>query len=386
MNTFFNFKLAVVLNCSIVSIAMAQQSALRIACDEEALGSEVSINGRFKGECPLDVKVSPGTVRLSVEQKKDPAYKRVFDVEFRIGADVVKRIDVKLSEPELTVEGQRREDARLKQEQEEKQRAAHKAAEQKTIETKRLAKIEERDRRALFDTLERFKDSVTYRSMPETDRSDILTILQAPMSGFRVLSLDKTDSDQFMNKDQFFLVGGTGETRSTSHTVKNVRANRSCSFSERFGTYRDYYTVENMFSQDGNVKYLYKTALGGLMNIGSASSESIEGQPVWDDYFVEKIISVQGQPFPLKIGERFGIHYVTRWNLSETVISKREILLMCAATRAVSNGKGGTDTEMACIEQTEFGKLPVEYLFLRHVSSSDTGCSLPKYELARYKW
>lgn len=79
--------------------ASAQSSdiaLLRIACGEDAAGAGVSINGEFKGGCPLDVPVTPGTISVRVTKPQGDGAERVFETGFRIDAGVAKRIDVEL--------------------------------------------------------------------------------------------------------------------------------------------------------------------------------------------------------------------------------------------------------------------------------------------------
>lgn len=76
----------------------AQVSLLRVTCEGNDVGAEVTLNGKFKGECPVDIQAGSGTVKLRVVKKVDATHERVFEQEFRLGTDVVKRIDVVLSE------------------------------------------------------------------------------------------------------------------------------------------------------------------------------------------------------------------------------------------------------------------------------------------------
>jgi formylglycine-generating enzyme required for sulfatase activity len=112
------------------SEAHAAASMLRIACEGDAVRAEVSINGVFKGECPIDVQVNPGTVQVQVVKKIDAAHEHVFNDEFRIGEGAVKKVEVILSAPRLNAEEQRRYDARMRIEQAEaKKREAARQAE-----------------------------------------------------------------------------------------------------------------------------------------------------------------------------------------------------------------------------------------------------------------
>lgn len=97
--------------------AAAQGSMLRVSCEGVSAGAEVSANGQFKGECPLDMQVQAGTLKLRVVKKIDAARVRVFEQEMRMGEGVVKRVDVVLGAPEFTPEGRKLEDERQRREQ-----------------------------------------------------------------------------------------------------------------------------------------------------------------------------------------------------------------------------------------------------------------------------
>ncbi len=84
--------------------ASAAGSLMRIDCEGDDAGAEVSINGIFKGECPLDVKVNAGVVKLRVVKKIDDMQERVFEQEMRIGDDVVKKVVAHLSAPQPSAE------------------------------------------------------------------------------------------------------------------------------------------------------------------------------------------------------------------------------------------------------------------------------------------
>lgn len=78
----------------------AASSKLSVICKGSDIGAEVSVNGKFKGECPLDIKVPMGPLKLKV-QKND----RIFEQEIRVGNDITKRIEVTLSAPKPDAEG-----------------------------------------------------------------------------------------------------------------------------------------------------------------------------------------------------------------------------------------------------------------------------------------
>jgi tetratricopeptide (TPR) repeat protein len=71
----------------------APASTIRVACGDDAAGAEVSVDGKFKGECPVDIQVKEGQVRITAV-KKDVGDSLKFAQTIKIGADVVKRVEV----------------------------------------------------------------------------------------------------------------------------------------------------------------------------------------------------------------------------------------------------------------------------------------------------
>ena len=84
---------------------------LRIKCDGPDMGAEVSINGKFRGECPLDISVKPGTVQVRAVKAIDAARERVFEQTLRMGEDSAKSLEVVLTE-RLTAAGQKLEETK----------------------------------------------------------------------------------------------------------------------------------------------------------------------------------------------------------------------------------------------------------------------------------
>lgn len=79
---------------SLFASAIAHADAgLRIICDGYIEGGEVSINGVFRGECPIDLKVPAGTAKVSVRKKDGHALLWYFQ-ELRLGDNSMKKIDV----------------------------------------------------------------------------------------------------------------------------------------------------------------------------------------------------------------------------------------------------------------------------------------------------
>lgn len=99
--------------------AYAAGSLLRIACNGDNAGAEIYINNKFKGECPLDIEVAEGTVKLRLLKKIDATHERTFEQEFRIGDGVSKKVEALLSEPRLNAAAQKLEDERFAAEKSE---------------------------------------------------------------------------------------------------------------------------------------------------------------------------------------------------------------------------------------------------------------------------
>jgi len=92
--------------------AHAQSSMLRVVCGGEDVGAEVSVNGKFKGTCPVDMLVEPGTLKLRVEKKVGDLGERVFESEIRMGEGVAKKVEAVLT-MRLNAEAEKREAERL---------------------------------------------------------------------------------------------------------------------------------------------------------------------------------------------------------------------------------------------------------------------------------
>jgi TPR repeat protein len=93
----------------------AGDSMLRISCEDDGVGAEVLVNDKFRGECPIDIAVPEGTLKLLVRKKVDAQHERVFEQEIRMGEGSVKKVEASLGAAKLNAD----EAARL---QEYKQR------------------------------------------------------------------------------------------------------------------------------------------------------------------------------------------------------------------------------------------------------------------------
>ena len=78
-------------------------SMLSITCNIDAINSEVFVDGKPRGTCPVDLKVSEGTVKLRVQKKTDDFNERIFEQEIRVGDGVIKNVEVQLGEAQPNV-------------------------------------------------------------------------------------------------------------------------------------------------------------------------------------------------------------------------------------------------------------------------------------------
>lgn len=71
------------------------------------VGAGVYINGKFRGDCPIDLQVPEGEINLRVTKKMDAYFERVYEDKFRIGADSAKKVEPILKR-EMTDAAQKR--------------------------------------------------------------------------------------------------------------------------------------------------------------------------------------------------------------------------------------------------------------------------------------
>lgn len=98
-------------------------AALNISCAGDDTGAEVWVNDKLRGECPVELKVPAGTIRLKVIKAVDADHERIQEQEVKIFEDSVKRIDIKL-DLQLTAAGQAKEAEAKAKEAEAEERAA----------------------------------------------------------------------------------------------------------------------------------------------------------------------------------------------------------------------------------------------------------------------
>jgi hypothetical protein len=96
------------------SAALGQDAYLRLRCEGEAENADVFINGKLKGQCPIDLSVAEGSIQLKVVKNIDQGHYRLFTSELFLSGGAMKRLDVELdAEILFTAQGREQENQRL---------------------------------------------------------------------------------------------------------------------------------------------------------------------------------------------------------------------------------------------------------------------------------
>ena len=109
-----NTSLLFIFALSISTVANAAGSMLRVTCEGDNIGAEVLVNGKFRGECPIDIQVPEGSLTLLVRKKADGGRERMFEQDIRMGDGSVKKVEAHLGAAKLNAgeEAQRAENSR----------------------------------------------------------------------------------------------------------------------------------------------------------------------------------------------------------------------------------------------------------------------------------
>lgn len=254
------------------SAAHAQSSMLRVTCEGADIGAEVSINGRFKGECPLDAKVGAGTVKLRLVKKTDSLHEQVFEQDVRIGDGVVKRIDVVLAAPRLVSES-----------------SGH---EKKTLPGK---SAESKRRPGQTDTAVALATTPSRPAISLGISEDIWKIIEAS-EAYRKLPQPRTSKVVFQGKEEMEYTG------SKSKSLPNPGA-KSISTTRVIAPVGDKCTVTVTDSttegKSGGANESYHC---GSIWLGFVSG----GKP---SFVISRIDELKGSLFPMRVGARLTISY-----------------------------------------------------------------------------
>lgn len=96
------------------SAALGQDAYLRLRCEGDADNADVFINGKLKGQCPIDLSIVEGPIQLKVVKNIDQGHYRLFTTELYLSGGAMKRLDVELdAEILFTEQGREQEKQRL---------------------------------------------------------------------------------------------------------------------------------------------------------------------------------------------------------------------------------------------------------------------------------
>ena len=291
----------------------AQGSTLRIACQGQDIGAEVSINGQFKGECPLEAQVRAGTVKLRLVKKVDALREQVFEQDIRLGDGVVKQIDVVLSAPRRIAGGQERENT---------SQAAAPAESAKVAQVGNIASpqglIPPRPRIPLAiseDVWKIIEASEAYRNLPRPRAAKVVyrgTIESEP-TGSKVRSLPKSAPFTMDSSAEITAVG-------------------------------DRCTMTQSLTATGITSNSYNSYACGFISLGSTSN----GNPT---QFVESIDELKGSLFPMRIGARLTMRSLLANVLDRKNDAKQSLdceVISQLAAREVDPSLAGTAWKVRC--------------------------------------
>lgn len=316
------------------SAMSAQATAvLRIACDGDSSDAEITLNGEFKGECPVDVQLPAGGYLLRAVKKADLGRIRDFEQQLRLADGTAKKVTVQLSEPHLTAEGQA---------QRQRRDAEYVAL---------LAMAQQEKAAAADNEVLMFKRSAAYSRADPADVAEMLRVLALPRSPLRqVAVVGEANVRALVSTDSFFAM--PGEDRSVAENYRTASADHSLETAFRLSGVRRgrmFQLNSSRTTKFGVMGVESRAALAGLLplaqryqfNRGSATDT------------LARIDWLEGQPFPLVPGRRFAMQfYVTSDN--QSLILNR---FVCAVSEASTESEsiaaqaGEPVTPLICMTQ-----------------------------------
>lgn len=397
--------------------AVAGDSLLRISCEGADTGAEININGKFRGECPLDIKVKPGVQKVRVHKPVNRLRERVFEIDVRMGEDTVKKIEV-LFEERNTVAGQAEEDQRVRAVQveserkeaarqagltAERQRAADAEAERLRIERapflKLISDAEAGDVDAQMSLAERYqagkglsmdaaKATQLYKqaaasgnelakflvnkisiSSPPEDIDAVKKMLRLPRVGQRIVGvLGHENVTAMADSDPFFAMppGGYGVTAAYPVRPEGVTTSLHCQRSGNLATLKGASTT-----RAASVRLDFRALLGGLLLLDSKEGS---GGVNLEQGKLSAVDGVYGIPFPLIEDRRFGMQYRYVGTAADDGAAPTAATLDCNVT-SVRIGSGdrapAASLELICLADNARSQSISRWVF-----HDDSGCFL----------
>ena len=252
--------------------AHAQSALVRVQCDDADKGAEVSIDGKFKGECPVDIGVPAGTVKLRVVKKVDASRERVFEQEFRVGADTVKRVEAVLSAPRISAEGQAQANRRALLERAEVAKRAQ--AREVDLSTGRIPPRPQVPLEVSEGIWKAIEESESYRNehRPRGVNVAYQSKVQFEFTGSKFASVPRPAPKKW------------------DSTSESVRLGEKCSVTLVFRTEDD--------KRDGG-RRVYTC---GVIYLGV----TLDGKP---EQVIKALDELNGSLFPIRVGNRMSIRY-----------------------------------------------------------------------------
>ena len=71
-------------------------SLLRVTCEEANAGAIVSVNGKKKGPCPIDVEVPAGVIKLTAAKTYADGQSKLFEQAVEVGDGAIVKVSVQL--------------------------------------------------------------------------------------------------------------------------------------------------------------------------------------------------------------------------------------------------------------------------------------------------
>jgi hypothetical protein len=84
------------------SLSLCAQSIIRVKCVDKNVGAEIYLNEKSVGKCPLDAPTESGIVTLRAHRMVDTKHEQIFLKEMFIEDGIPQRVEVILSETQMT--------------------------------------------------------------------------------------------------------------------------------------------------------------------------------------------------------------------------------------------------------------------------------------------
>lgn len=313
-------------------------SILRISCDGDDVGAEVQIDGKFKGECPLDISVGSGSLRIKVTKKSDSEHEpQIFEQEIRLGEGVVKKLEVSFAPAKLNAQGLSKEDDKF------------------------WAKTSTKN--DLQDYLKNFPNGKYVNKANEK----LETIASFPNPSDLPFKLDEKswkllyESEAFRNmpaskayrKSESFQISSQDSILSTSSSAKSEKITGGWSKVLVEENQKNVFRSTNHTSTNSTKKSIY--VLGGLLELGYLyNSTSLNwSEPLKISHSIS-IDEVRGTMFPMRAGNVFYIKYKS----GTMVIEQEYETLNSLSASTVDKSLNGNAWEVKCVTKIDGEEFP----------------------------